>query len=262
MFRLGIPLLLVVLFGAFSSRAAGEAARPNAPVTITPTSQPATADQDALTGLARRLAAEQPPTAPASPPAETDIDSALATREDQPIPLQRGDSDRKPAASAPSPISSGAFQTIASLAAIIGLILLLRYGISRVTGRAVAATRSSVVEVLGRVSIAPRSHVLLVRLGRRVIAVGETPAGLRTLAQIDDGEEVAEILQAVTADKPTSVSRGFNQLMRRFNSEYPESRPPGEEGADEQEYSIDRARDQVSSLMSRLRGVGAGRKPV
>ncbi len=151
--------------------------------------------------------------------------------------------------------NSWVLKTAAALGVVIGLILLLRFGWSRLTGQAPAA-RSPVVEVLSRTTIAPRNHVLLLRLGDRILVVADSAAGLRTLANVDDPEEVASLLTAVTAARPNSISRGFAHVLNRFNRDYTEDDRLADEAADIDEYRTDRARDQLSSLLSQVRTIG------
>ncbi len=138
-------------------------------------------------------------------------------------------------------------------------------------GGQVIARSSPVVEVLSRTPVAPKNHVLLLRVGQRVLVVGDSGGGLRTLANLDDPEEVASVLQAVTAQGDASVSRSFNSLVSRFQ-QAPETAAaddplagPGamprfvEEGGDTQEFSLDRTRDALSGLASRLRSLSEPR---
>ena len=150
------------------------------------------------------------------------------------------------------------FNTLTALGIVVALILLLRVVMNRLSGRGLTHGQSSAVEVLSRVSVAPRNHVLLIRTGHRVLVVGDSSAGLRTLANIDDPDEVASLLASTAADKPRSISRGFSQLLSHFNSEYRDDVRRVEEGNDTSEHRIDRARDQVSNLLTRVRAM-AGR---
>ena len=121
-----------------------------------------------------------------------------------------------------------------------------------------AAPGSHAVQVLTRVAVAPRNHILLVRLGGRVLVIADSSHGLRTLANLDDPEEVASLLAAVTASEPNSISRGFASLLQRFNSSYRQNQHV-DEGADTTEHQVDRARDQVSSVLSRVRAISQRR---
>ncbi|MFP4144531.1 MAG: flagellar biosynthetic protein FliO [Phycisphaeraceae bacterium] len=141
--------------------------------------------------------------------------------------------------------------TLAALGLVIGLILLLRWGWTRMGGK-VAAGSSPVVEVLSRTTVAPRNHVLLLRVGGRILVVSDSAGGMRTLESVTDPEEVAELLQGVTAAKETSASRSFGQLLGRFGGDYDQP-DPLETGLDDEEHLVDRAREGVSGLLSRVR---------
>ena len=262
-------IALVAWLGMATTPALG-VARPN---------QSIDGEQDGLTRLAVRLAAVEPKntttirTSPGNA-GTTPVSTPVAEQSSTPAPDKPDaiDSENRPlplpsklgrSVSADKDEVSGfgwMWKTTAALGAVIGLILLLRAVLSRLTGQPSATGRSPVVEVLSRVAVAPRSHVLLVRLGRRILAVGESSAGLRTLAQIDDPEEFADLLQATTSSGPNSATRGFGQLLRRFNSTYRDEDCAEDEDSNDSEYSIDHARDRVSNVMARVRALGAEEK--
>ena len=231
---------------------------------------------DRLTRLARRLAGDDPGARPggeggadqgtARPSGNGPGSEGSGGRSDSlPPQVETSSEDNRrmppPAGTFPgvsgSRAGSSTFQwvakTVAALGAVIGLILLLRAVLARMSGRANSTRRGGVVEVLGRFSIAPRSHVLVLRLGRRILAVGETPGGLNTLADINDGEEVADLLRSITQTGSDSSTHRFSKLMGRFNTEYGDEQRIEEEGNDHSEFHIDRARDGVLKLLSRIR---------
>ncbi len=152
--------------------------------------------------------------------------------------------------------SSWIVQTAVGLAAVVGLILIGRGVIGKLAGRSSVVGRCSAIQVLARVPVTPRSYLLLIRLGSRILAVSESGSELHTLADISDGSEVAELLAAVTADKPGSSSANFANLFSRFNSEYREEQDIDDEVADQGEFHVDRTRDQISNLASGLRVLG------
>lgn len=153
--------------------------------------------------------------------------------------------------------SSWMLSTLGSLGVVIALILLLRWGWLKVGGQP-AVRPSALVEVLSRTSIAPRNHVLLLRVGSRVLIVGDSPGGMRTLADVTDPEEVADLLAAVTSSRDGSITRGFSQVVSRFQGDY-ETPNPELEGADAGEHRLDRAREALSSTLSRMRTLASGR---
>lgn len=147
--------------------------------------------------------------------------------------------------------SGWVLNTLAALGVIIGLILLLRWAWAKMGGR-VIASNSPAVEVLSRTAVAPKNHVLLLRVGQRLLVVGDSSAGLRTLSQIDDPQEVADLLTAVTSQKDQSISKNFTQLLSRFNGDYDKPRL-ADEGGDDSEVIFDRTRDRISGLANRIR---------
>ena len=198
----------------------------------------------------------------------------------------------------PPPLSrlaapSGWLNTLTATALVVGLVYVLRAVMVRSGKGVVATSHNPAVEVLARVAVAPRSHVLLIRTGRRVLVLGESTAGLCSLADITDDEEIAGLLTAVTAGKSNSISAGFTQLLGRFNRQYddapgqiidardiqPDSATPdhpaparalrqpaldvihdtsgaeGGAGAGGGGLGLDRARDQVSVLLARLKAM-------
>jgi flagellar biogenesis protein FliO len=144
--------------------------------------------------------------------------------------------------------------TFSALAVVIGLIYGMRAVFVKMTGTKTATASSPIIEVLSRVSVAPRQHVLLLRLGDRVLLVSDSGNSMRTLTEITDPDEVAQLLQAVTAAKPNSMTQSFTKLLGGFNSQIDEhDEPLGEQGGDQGEVFVDRARDRLSILRSRLK---------
>lgn len=221
----------------------------------------------------RDASADEPAATPTSILTATDEGNAtasatdVASRENESLgaasdrPRQRNDSS-----GLFSGTGSATLNTLTALGIVIGLILLLRWGWTKFTGHPTIRP-SPLIEVLARTPVAPRNHILLVRIGNRVLIVGDSAAGLRTLASVDDPDEIADLLTAVTASQESSVSKGFNQLLGRFNHDYdgdgetPTDLRFDDEGGDGREHLVDRARDSMSGLMSRLRvmaGKGGG----
>lgn len=153
--------------------------------------------------------------------------------------------------------------TFSALAVVIGLIYGMRFLLVKATGTKTATASSPVVEVLSRISVAPRQHVLLLRLGGRVLLVSDSGNNMRTLTELTDPDEVAQILQAVTAAKPHSMTQNFTSMLGRFNTQLDEHDDQGDEqGNDQGEVFVDRARDRLSVLRSRLKTMTGSKENV
>ena len=182
--------------------------------------------------------------------------SLLSPTERIPLGTPKTTNDRQRVPNAPETHTSNwILNTATALGVVLGVIYLIRTVVVRFGTHAPAVTNASVLEVLTRINVAPRNHILLIRMGRRILAVGDSAAGLRTLANVDDPEEVADLIALAVANKPNSITRGFNQLLNRFNSDYTNQIKRVEEGNDTAESRVDRARDQVSNLMTRVRAM-------
>lgn len=111
------------------------------------------------------------------------------------------------------------WDTLSALALVLVLIFGLRYVFLRWSGRSPVTSRQSVVEVLSRVSIAPRQQVVLLRLGNRILLVGHSSGTMCTLADVHDPREVASLLTAVSADKSSKAGGHFARLLGRYDDQ-------------------------------------------
>jgi flagellar biogenesis protein FliO len=158
---------------------------------------------------------------------------------------------------------SWVLNTVTALGVVIGLILIMRMVMNKLTGRSVIGGRSGIVEVLSRTSISPRNQVMLLRLGQRIIVVSEGPTGMRTLANVDDPDEVANLLSTVSSTRPGSITQNFNQLLNRAGTEMDDPAAYVQEhGGDDDEHMVDRARNELSSLLSKVKSMSKGGRDV
>ena len=102
--------------------------------------------------------------------------------------------------------------------------------------------------------------MLAVRVGHRIVIVGQTATGLSMLADLSDPNEVASVLATVSAERSGSMSRGFASIFNHASRDYDEDVRVVEEGGDMAEFGVDRARDEVGGLLSRVRSM-VGRRP-
>ncbi|MEM6332705.1 MAG: flagellar biosynthetic protein FliO [Planctomycetota bacterium] len=164
---------------------------------------------------------------------------------------------------------NGVLSTLSALGVVIGLVFVARWVLVRMKGagspgRVVAGT-SSAVEVLTRVPIGNRQRVLLLRVGGRVVVVGDSGGGLTTLAEVRDEEEVADLLSAVSGESSRGAGSGFRDVFRGLAG----GDEAGVEAA-EPERSARRAeavkaeespgvtQTEVRELLSRVRATAAG----
>jgi flagellar biosynthetic protein FliP len=84
-----------------------------------------------------------------------------------------------------------------ALGVVIGLLLLLRLTVRRMGGLAGGGRPSGVVEVLARYPIARAQQLVLLQLSGRIVLLHQSRAGMTTLSEVTDPDEVASLLAKV-----------------------------------------------------------------
>lgn len=86
---------------------------------------------------------------------------------------------------------------------------------------------SGIIEILGRYPLARGQTLLLLKLDRRILLVGQTHSRLRggqgslaTLADISDAEDVASILLRAQDDESARTAARFKSLLDRFDRDH------------------------------------------
>jgi len=82
----------------------------------------------------------------------------------------------------------------ASLALVVVLIFLARWLLGRLGVVSRASAQGAGVVVLAHTAIPGKGHLILIRLGRRVVLVGNGSAGPNKICEISDPDELADIL--------------------------------------------------------------------
>ena len=88
-------------------------------------------------------------------------------------------------------------RTLGALALVVVLIFAARIMLKRF-GPVSGQQRRDMLDVLARATVSPRHQLLLVRVGRRVVLVGQSPASLSTLSEVTDPDEVASLIEAAS----------------------------------------------------------------
>ena len=129
-----------------------------------------------------------------------------------------------------------------------------------------AGKSTRAVQILARSSISPRQHILLLRVGRRVIVVGDSGAQMNPLSEISDPDEVASLLGQLQDEKSRLPSRAFSALFNRARDDMDgqETEPSADEEMHQdagesatEEPPVDPAisdtRDEITGLMDKIR---------
>jgi flagellar biogenesis protein FliO len=155
-----------------------------------------------------------------------------------------------------------AVRVIFALGAVVSLIFVFKWGARRYVIGGAAGGHSRAVQVLSRTIVAPRQQLMLVKVGRRLVLVANTGAGMNAITEIRDEQEVAELLGQVTADQGDSVSKAFGSLFRREEEKFSQA---SEDGTDDgsrlrpddtetpESAAVGATRDELSGLMEKVR---------
>ncbi|MEM1060893.1 MAG: flagellar biosynthetic protein FliO [Planctomycetota bacterium] len=140
----------------------------------------------------------------------------------------------------------------ASAGVLISLKLWQKYG-----GGPAGVAPVSATELLGRTAVGPRQHVVLLRVGRRVLVLAQADGALSTLAEIDQPEEVATLLDSFgpNAARPV-LPAGFGDRLDQAVAPPQSDRRPAGRGTGEG-TAAGPARSAEQALADRLR-IAAG----
>ncbi len=196
-------------------------------------------------------------------PGSTDVGS-LATPSKKGKPLFNRSPVAGPTQTPQSQASTGAWvlKTLGALGLVIALVLVLRVILQRFN-KYTPGGAEGMVEVLGRSGIGPKTNVLFLRIDRRIVVVAQGSTGLDTLVEITDPQEVAALMARFASARPKSLSEGFRGVLQRFDKDHTaagavevEASVVPDEGRDGGEQYIDRTRDRLGDLLSRVRSFG------
>lgn len=231
-----------------------------------PTTVPATATAQ-VSPAAARGASSSP--APTSRPANT-LTSAPQ------IPLRRGPAQTQPtregtnkaAAQQPAAPGFGFARVLGALAVVLTLIFSLRWLLRRSLQSGPAAGATGAMQVLSRSPLSPRQHLVLLRVGRRLIVAADCNGQLSSLSEITDPDEVAALVGQLRDEKLTAASKSFGNLLGRWRRAEEQTDPDAEEfprvppdvydatyerGPGGEDASAANARGDLNGLVERVR---------
>ena len=195
--------------------------------------------------------------APATTPVKGQA-AAVANLPSDGIPPEPAISSGTPAPSV-QPSGMDYPRVLGALAIVIGLIFVLRW-VGRSVFPAVSGKGASrAIEVLSRSPLSPKQQVLLLRVGRRLVVVGDTGGQMNPLCEISDPDEVAALVGQIRDEKSTALMGGaFGTMFRRsrkgFEDAEVSNEPPAPPLQDDEEFApVTSARQELSGLRERVR---------
>ncbi|MBU0617190.1 MAG: flagellar biosynthetic protein FliO [Planctomycetes bacterium] len=110
-------------------------------------------------------------------------------------------------------------RTLGALAGVVGLIVLLAWGYRAMTGGRLTllnkARRPGLIELVSKTSLSARQSLCLVRIGPRLVLIGQSPEHLRTLDVIDDADLAARLIGEAAQKRAGSSQAEFHECLER-----------------------------------------------
>jgi flagellar biogenesis protein FliO len=155
----------------------------------------------------------------------------------------------------------GFTRVLLSLAAVVGLILFLRWGGVKLFKGQGTPHSTGVMQVVARAPIAPRQQLMLVRVGRRVVVVSNSAGQMTPLSEITDADEVAELLGQLKRGREPGANP-FASIFNRAEADYEQPAEVGSEGVSSstaaeppETQSPADVRAELNGLMEKVRGM-------
>lgn len=150
-------------------------------------------------------------------------------------------------------------RVLAALGIVIGLIFVLRWFGRFFFPATGGRGKSRAVEVISRSPLSPKQQVMLLRVGRRLIVVGDSGSQMNPLCEITDPDEVAALVGQLQGERSSTPARAFGSMFGRSRQVFEaedDGRPPPSEGLrepEEQDPPVATAREELSGLRERVR---------
>ncbi len=149
---------------------------------------------------------------------------------------------------------SGSLMSFAlPLAAVLALILIIVWAAKKYLPNVRRLTGSTAMKVVARTHLSPRQSIAVVRLGRRLLVVGQTADNLTPLGVVEDPEEVSELLGEIESGKTNSAVGNFKRVFQKTDEEFAAADEAA--GGEPADGEIERVRTELESLTRKVREV-------
>jgi flagellar biogenesis protein FliO len=161
---------------------------------------------------------EEQPAAPTLPNEARADSNRLPPRTEQPRNRAPGEQKSSEVISRFGLPSESIYSTLSALVFVLGLFFLGVWAIRRGGKKKSTALPSSVVRVLGRVTLAPKHFAELVRVGNKLVLVSLTPDGPKPITEVTDPDEVDRLAGLCQQMDAKSSSQEFEEMLRELGS--------------------------------------------
>jgi flagellar biogenesis protein FliO len=178
-------------------------------------------------------------------------------------PLKRRSTAGRPSVLAGKSENSGRpwMRTLGALAGVVGLIVLLAWGYRAIAGGSLPmignARRPGMIDVISKTSLSARQSLCLVKIGPRLVLIGQSQDSLRALDVIDDADLAAKLVGEAAQRRPDSSQAEFQDCLEREARGYREDERPVIEHVTPEASRIEDVRRGLTDTVQRIRRVVA-----
>jgi len=156
-------------------------------------------------------------------------------------------------------------RTAGALAGVVGLIGLLAWGYRALSqGQLSLVGRGrgqGLIQVISRTPLSARQSLCLVRIGPRLVLIGQSGDALRALDVIDDADLVARLSGWAASQRGNSSRQEFERCLQEQARDYGEDREVLDEWLTPPEQRVSEARRALDGVVARLKRVVAHAGP-
>ena len=107
-----------------------------------------------------------------------------------------------------------------SLMLVLGVIFAARFAMKKLFPAVSVGRNSQVISVVSRSVIGPKQQFLLVKLGKRLVLIGDSGVSMSPLAEITDPSEVAELVGQLQSESNHSSVGAFASMFRKAETQF------------------------------------------
>jgi flagellar biogenesis protein FliO len=193
-------------------------------------------------------------TKPAAPPAAVDAYQNVL------LPAPRGGATTQTTVAGTKSAQSDPLDT-RRVAFALGVVLVAIYAGHRVWRRlgmpGSTNKTGQTLQVMSRLAVSPKQQVLLIRVGRRFVLVGNSGTQMNPLCEISDPDEAAALLGQTVTDSRESSTATFHDVLDgaqgRFDADIKSAQKSPEE--DPEVSALNSARDELNSMVDKVRSL-------
>jgi flagellar biogenesis protein FliO len=149
-------------------------------------------------------------------------------------------------------------RTLGALAGVVGLIVLLAWGYRAAAGGRLSLLRKlrrpGLIEVVSKTSLSARQSLCLVRIGPRLVLIGQSPDDLRALDVIDNADLAARLLGEAARERAGSSQAEFRDCLEREAKGYQIEDPELDERISPEALRIAGVQRGLRDAIRRIRG--------